>query len=188
MTQQKTRKKICVNSDIQGQIVGRLAKYWILYHLGFWSILFAVEFFRQIIVGFLVGPKASLGDFFANFLREHWLVLSVPIILLPVILRDMLHLTHKVAGPLVRFRNALRQLAAGQPVERIKLRQGDLLMEFQEAFNEFLDSDRLRNDQSLKAGRTSESHSQEDAILDDVAMLDAELHDAKRQSSLTAIH
>ena len=70
MTQKTARKNIFVNRDIQGQIVGRLAKYWILYHLGFWSILFAVEFFRQIIEGFLVGPKASLGDFFAKFSKN----------------------------------------------------------------------------------------------------------------------
>jgi len=42
MTQKVTRKKVFVSRDIQGTILGRLAKYWINYHLGLWCLLFVI--------------------------------------------------------------------------------------------------------------------------------------------------
>jgi len=188
MSQLTKRKRKFVNRNIQGKILGSLAKYWIFYHLGIWCILFTFDLIPHIIAGLLNGTQFVLADFCVKFAREHFLVLTVPIVLFPVIMWDFLQVTHKVAGPLVRFRNALRDLAAGQTVEKIKLRNGDLLVEFQDAFNEFLDSDHVRNNLASNAVTQSESNSQEDAILDCITALEGELHDAESQSCSTAIH
>jgi len=183
MPQQSLRKKLFVNRDIQGKILGRLVKYWIFYHLAIWHVLFVVDFFQQRILGTVEGvPPLGLRELYVNFALAHWGILVISVALFPVIFRDMLRVTHQVAGPLVRFRNALRQLAAGQAVEKIKLRESDLLMEFQDAFNEFLDSERQRHGQPSNPGPKSEPTDLEVAVLDDVTEFAAELHVGARQS------
>ena len=188
MTHQGLRKKLFVNRDIQGKILGRLVKYLIFYHLTIWHVLFAVEFFRHRVVS-VVGdvPPLGLGDLYANFALKNWGMLVISVALFPVIFRDMLHVTHQVAGPLVRFHNALRQLAAGETVEKIKLREGDLLTEFQDAFNAFLDSDRQRHGQPSNPEAKSQSSDLENSVLDEVTEVAAELHDGTRQSLPAAI-
>lgn len=171
-TQKVARTRVCVNRDIQGKIVSRLAKYWILYHLVLWSVLFAVECLRYMISGHLVGSELDDRSLAMRFIEDHWIMLMLPVLMFPVILWDMVQLTHKVAGPLVRFQNALKDMAAGKTVEKISLRKGDLLTEFQNAFNESLKSDRVRNSSTTVV---SASNSLEIAILDDVARLNAEL-------------
>jgi hypothetical protein len=158
MKSQPTRKKVYVNRDIQGKILRRVAKYWIGYHLGLWHVLFLIQFFRYGTSGLTGGPgPMNLWDLYLDVAREQWVLLILPIALFPAILWDMLRLTHQVAGPLVRFRAALRQLAAGEKVEQIKLREGDLLTEFQEAFNEFLASPRMQNEQRPQPAPSAES-------------------------------
>jgi len=48
----------------------------------------------------------------------------------PLILWDMMKVTHRVAGPLVRFGNTLKRLEQGEKVQEVRLRKGDLLVEF----------------------------------------------------------
>lgn len=166
------RTQICVNRDIQGKILQRLARYWILYHIGLWSILFAIDCLRHMVFGHLTGSGPSIGEVSTKFICERWIMLVIPIMLFPAIAWDMLQLTHKVAGPLIRFQNILKQLAHGEPVEKVTLRKEDLLTEFQDAFNEFLDSGFVKN----KSPQTeSDPLSRDQAILDYVNRLDAEL-------------
>ncbi len=188
MTQKTARKKIYVNPEIQGKIVARLAKYWIFYHVGLWLILFANDLVPHLIDGLLNNSWPALGNLCLNFARENVVVLTLPILLFPAILWDITQLTHKVAGPLVRFRNALQQLASGQPVERIKLRKGDLLSDFQDAFNQFLDSDRQRRAPSSKAELKPKSPSQEHAILDDLKQLNVDVREGECQPCAAALH
>ena len=89
----------------------------------------------------------------------------------PIVLWDMLKLTHQIAGPLVRFRNALQKMAIGEPVAKIKLRDGDLLVEFQDAFNEFLDSDHLLVGRPPRSSGESTVDAQESAVLTAVPMM-----------------
>lgn len=146
MKSQPARKNVYVNRDIQGKILRRVAKYWIGYHLGLWHVLFLIQFFRYGTSGLTGGPgPRNLWELYLDVAREQWVLIILPVALFPAILWDMLRLTHQVAGPLVRFRDALKRLAAGEQVESIKLREGDLLSEFQESFNEFLASPRIRN-------------------------------------------
>jgi nitrate/nitrite-specific signal transduction histidine kinase len=53
-------------------------------------------------------------------------------------IRDAIRLAHRVVGPLVRFRAALKAVAAGEPLSLIRLRKGDYLQELKDDFNEML--------------------------------------------------
>ncbi|MBI3866140.1 MAG: hypothetical protein HY290_30035 [Planctomycetia bacterium] len=138
------RTKIFVNRRIQGRILARMAKYWVVYNLVLWHALFLMDFQRQGIPGMTdQGPRMGLLDYYVEFAASHSLLLVLSAALLPIVLWDMLKLSHQIAGPLVRFGNSLRKMTAGEPVSQIQLRPGDLLGDFQEAFNEYLASGRV---------------------------------------------
>jgi hypothetical protein len=184
MTWKSQRKSLFVSRDIQGKLLGRLVKYWILYHLALWTVMFMAELFRSVLVGGPNGaPRLGSGELLVKFAGEHWLFLAMPVVLFPVILGDMLCLTHHVAGPLVRFGTVLRDLAAGRSVERIQLRKGDLLTEFQDVFNEFLDSDRQRKDESFTPSANTEPGPAESDVLESIAGLRSELVAPECQAS-----
>lgn len=176
MPHKALRKRLFVSRDIQGKILWRLVGYWVVYHLVLWHALFLIQLQRHYYMGAVAGiPRASVGELYVRFAQEYWIILAMSAAMFPAVLKNMLHLTHQVAGPLVRFRAVMRKLARGEHVEKIKLRPGDLLTEFQDAFNEFLDSDRMRQFTASETCRQPEASCQEGLVLEDVAALRAEL-------------
>ena len=57
---------------------------------------------------------------------------------IPWIVWDAVRFTNRLVGPLARFRETMRHVTADKPVRRIRLRQGDFLMEMQDDFNALL--------------------------------------------------
>ena len=64
-----------------------------------------------------------------------WVLLLELILVAPFVLWWWVHLTHHVAGPLVRIHEALRYLARGEAAPRIRLRAGDEMHELAELVN-----------------------------------------------------
>lgn len=187
MEPQKLRKKSFVNRELQGKFLSRLAGYWIFYHVVLWHSLFAIDWMRNFLGATVMdGPSRSIGELYAAFADSHRVMLFLMVASLPIVLRDMVRLTHQVAGPLVRFRNALRQLADGREVEKIKLRDGDLLTEFQGSFNEFLASERRKKGWPTDNPERSDVTDLEIQCLDEVVNLQAELSTTDRNTAAPA--
>ena len=49
---------------------------------------------------------------------------------------DAIRFAHRLVGPLYRFRKTMQAIAAGEQVAPVQLRKGDLLVGFQDDFNE----------------------------------------------------
>ena len=60
-------------------------------------------------------------------------------LVVPFFAWDAMRLTHRVVGPLNRFRRAMREIAAGESVRLVRLREGDELDDMQRDFNAMLD-------------------------------------------------
>jgi hypothetical protein len=133
------RKKIFVSRVIQGRIVARVAAYWVMYHFVLWHALFAYHYVADRLSSDALAGR-SFQAIYGEFVDQYQPLLFCALAMLPVFLVDLVHITHKIAGPLVRFQRALRAMCAGEPVERIKLRKGDLLIELEDAFNEYIDA------------------------------------------------
>ena len=86
------------------------------------------------------GQVRPFNEVYGQFTREHFSVILCALAILPLVIWDVLKMTHRIAGPLVRFQNCLRLLIAGTPVREVKLRKDDLLIELQQVFNEYLAS------------------------------------------------
>lgn len=167
------RTRIFVNRQVQGRILLRITKYWLFYNVALWHGLVLVDFHRYGIPAILNGSPLNVFHFYCQFAASHALLLVLSAGLFPFILWDMMKLTHQIAGPLVRFGNSLRKMTNGEPVSKVQLREGDLLGEFQDAFNEFLASGRLIvGDQPTTA---ASSASPEETVLNAATQLKADL-------------
>jgi hypothetical protein len=147
------RKQVYVSKEIQGQIVSKLAIYWATYHLALWHAMFLFHYFLyrgQLLANPDLAPVPFPIQYF-QFLTQHYTMLVCAMAVFPLILWDMVKMTHRVAGPLVRFTNSLKQLERGEKVKEIRLRDGDLLCEFQDAFNSYLKKCNLLEQDELSA-------------------------------------
>ena len=136
------RKQIFVSRKIQGRIVARLATYWVVYHLVLLHAMFLYHYLLyrgQLLADSLMAP-VPFYELYGGFLSQNFSLMLCAAAVFPLILWDMMKLTHRVAGPLVRFMSTLKQLEGGEKVRPVLLREGDLLVELQDAFNSYLES------------------------------------------------
>lgn len=132
------RKKTYVNRRVQGRIIGRVAAYWILYHVVLWHGLFVYRYAQHRIAVAAGDPAVPFRGLYAQFCAEYTPLLVCALLILPLFLIDFVRMTHRVVGPLVRVRNALQELMAGGRVPKVEFRKGDLISEFESEFNDFL--------------------------------------------------
>ena len=130
----RLRKQLFVSGRIQGRLTTWLVSFWIIHQLVLWHTLFAYQYVQQRLSG--AGDTHSLADLYGEFLGQYYTLMICSLALLPVFCLDLIRLTHRVAGPLVRIQRALREMARGEPVRPIHLRKGDLLDDLVEALNE----------------------------------------------------
>jgi hypothetical protein len=121
------RHYVFVDPKVQGALVTRAASYWLLclvtvgLMLLCWRIaagpsdLFFSQF-RQVLVFY--GPAAIASLF-----------------LLPLVVLDVIRLSNRFSGPMVRLRRAMRALARGEHVQPIEFREADFWQEFAAEFN-----------------------------------------------------
>jgi sensor histidine kinase YesM len=135
------RKKVWVDR-FQTRLTLRIAGYLAVFLFVFTNFLFAWKMWDE-------GPIDPWGQF-VDTLRSNLHVFVLLVILVPVIAWDSIRFTHKLVGPLVRFRNTMQDVAAGEPVHPIKLREGDYLTEMRDDFNVMLEELQKRGVPVLK--------------------------------------
>ena len=134
------RKKLFVNRGIQGAMSLRFGFYWVIYHLCLWHGAFMYFFIRSRLAQ-LTGsdkPMLPLNELYGFFLTEYLPITVAATLLLPIVIYELIRQTHRIAGPLVRFSNAMQDMMAGKVIQPVKLREGDMLTDFEKLFNEFV--------------------------------------------------
>ncbi len=133
------RKKLFVNAGIQGTLSLRFCAYWAVYHLSLWHAAFIYFFIRERL-GQLTGQSQmrSIDQLYTHFLSEYAPLTAGACLMLPIVIHELVRQTHRVAGPMVRFSSTMRDMIAGKDVQPIKLRDGDLMKDFEKLFNEFI--------------------------------------------------
>lgn len=128
------RQQSYVNRSLQGQLLRRLATYGLVYFLWLWHGLFLLDMLNP--------PQAwesqSFGQCYLNYCRENVRLAICAALILPWFFWDALKLSHRIAGPLERFRVSLEHLTKGESVDPVTLRRDDLLVDYQHAFNRYL--------------------------------------------------
>lgn len=121
------RKHIFIDAKVQGALVLRVAIYWVF-------CLLAVSL---MLLGWriLTGPARMFYTHFDDMWFFYGSALVASLLLLPLVLVDIVRLSNRFAGPLVRLRRSMRALARGEEVQPIHFRGSDFWQEFADEFN-----------------------------------------------------
>lgn len=124
------RKKYFVDRQVQGALVCRTVAYVSL-------VLMLVSLLSALCVTVMEGPLSGsqLAERMWSKLGPAWVA---SILLIPIVVIDCIRLSNRFAGPMLRLRRAMKDLAAGKDVAMIKLRKGDFWYDFAEDFNGML--------------------------------------------------
>lgn len=173
----KARKKLYVSRRIQGGMLAKLALYWGVYHFVLWHAMFMYRYmqYRADVLG--GAAHVSFAELYSTFAAQHYSMVLCAVGVFPIVLWDMVKITHRIAGPLVRFQNTLREMAKGVRPRPIKLRRGDLLVELQDAFNEYVTSLEAKASKNESEGAaTSHGPSDERQVVADLEAIQSDLN------------
>lgn len=125
------RKKVWIDS-FQTRLAWRIVLYLALLP----PVLLNLLFIWKLLSEGVHDP----GEQLLALLRQFAPVGVCLLIVVPVMAWDAIRFSHRLVGPLVRFRRAVQDIACGEAVRPIKLREGDYLGEFRDDFNRMLES------------------------------------------------
>jgi nitrogen fixation/metabolism regulation signal transduction histidine kinase len=121
------RKRIFVDSAVQGALIRNVVTHWLVFLVTLAVILGAVQFFQN--------PVATADEQLAQFPRRHGLTFVILLLLLPTFLWDTVRLSNRFAGPVLRLRRMMQQLAEGKDPGELRFREGDFWSELGDHFN-----------------------------------------------------
>lgn len=147
------RRKFYVDSDVQSALLRQLVVNWMVVFGVIASVLLTVASYQA---GFTLGFSGAL----AAIWHDNAVLLVTLVALAPFVVYESIKLSHRFAGPMVRFRNDLQRLGNGENVGPLQFREGDFWQDIADSFN----SVRQRIEQLEQ--RESENRT------DDVAMVD----------------
>jgi hypothetical protein len=121
------RKRIFVDSAVQGALIRNVLTHWVVFLITLAVILGAVQFFQN--------PMATADEQLLMFPRRHALTFVILVLMLPTFLWDTVRLSNRFAGPILRLRRMMQELAAGKDPGELRFREGDFWSELGEHFN-----------------------------------------------------
>src|SRR3989304_8805663 len=131
-----TRKHFFINKKLQLKYIILTMSLLVLFTL----ILLSVIIAPYVIALFSDIPLSRQNEAAAFLLTLHnnsiWVGTSLTILLFGIL---SIFITHKIAGPLVRFERLAESISDGNMTIRVKLRKGDDLHELAEDFNQMAD-------------------------------------------------
>jgi hypothetical protein len=121
------RRQLLVHREVQIKLMMRIFVYWALFMLT--TSAFVYAWFARMT------PHRTALATWNDLLFQYGPVALMTFILVPILMCDMLRLSNRFLGPMVRLQRQLRRLAEGQPAEAVYFREGDLWNDFADDFN-----------------------------------------------------
>lgn len=121
------RSRLFVDAKLQGTLLLRVVIYWICCMVTATGVIFVWSISNT--------QPVPLAEKVGALWRQFAPGLIVTFAVLPLAVHDIIKLSNRFVGPIVRFRNALNRLAKGEHVEPIHFRKGDYWHDLTEAFN-----------------------------------------------------
>ena len=124
------RKQLFVDPKVQGALVVRALMYWV-------ACLVTVSL-MLLCWRIVTGPARPLLLHFDDMWFFYGPAIIASLLLLPMVIADIIRLSNRFAGPMLRLRRSMRALARGEHVDPIEFRDGDFWQDFAEEFNQVL--------------------------------------------------
>ena len=159
MSKKSMRSKHFVDPKVQGLLLRRATRYWFLSL----SLVASLTILGWIFITPGIGPLVSSPAQLTAMLSGFGVAVGVAVLLLPVALFDLIRVSNRFAGPMVRLHRAMREAARGEKVAPVRFRDGDFWQEFADAFNDL--NARLERLETGEADRTGDVELTDDAPL-----------------------
>ncbi|MDZ7617027.1 MAG: hypothetical protein U1E05_08485 [Patescibacteria group bacterium] len=124
------RKQLFVDPKVQGALVIRAVVYWVACIVTISLMLLCWRI--------LTGPARPLFTHFDDMWFFYGPAIIASLLLLPMVVADIIRLSNRFAGPMLRLRRSMRALARGEHVSPIEFRDSDFWQDFAEEFNQLL--------------------------------------------------
>ncbi len=124
------RRRLFVDPQVQGALILRVVLYWVLCLVTITLMLLCWRI--------LTGPARLFYTHFDDMWFHYGPAMIASCIMLPLLVVDIVRLSNRFVGPLVRLRRAMRALARGEHVAPVSFREGDFWLEFAQEFNAVL--------------------------------------------------
>ena len=122
------RKRLFVDPKVQGALVMRVVVYWVVCLITMALMLLC----WRIVVS---GPARLPHTHFNEMWFFYGPAVIASFILLPLVIVDIIRLSNRFAGPMLRLRRGMRELVRGEHVAPIRFRDGDFWQDFADEFN-----------------------------------------------------
>lgn len=117
MSKKQLRRRIFIDRPIQLAVLLRTALYWMMCTMA-----------QVLMVLFFGVVASSQNDFPSLHPQVMWhlqITLLASVALLPILLWDVLKLSHRWVGPIFRMRAALKALSRGESIDELRFRGRD---------------------------------------------------------------
>jgi hypothetical protein len=117
MKPQQQRWQIFIDRRVQGVLV--------LHTLAYWAVCLLMQ---QLVVFLFVLATSSSDSVHINGTRVLWHIqvsIMASLAIMPLIVLDIVKLSHRWVGPIFRLRTSLHALSLGEPVPPVRFREGD---------------------------------------------------------------
>ena len=124
----RPRKKFFIDGPVQGSLVKRIILHWSTFFTLVALSIFAVEWFFG-------GIQLTLAEQLATIWTKYAFFFLMMLAILPTFIYDTIKLSHRFAGPIMRLKGSLNQMANGETVAPMHFREGDFWRELSDDFN-----------------------------------------------------
>jgi hypothetical protein len=102
---------------------------------GYWLFFVATIAIMLTLWEALARPPESLAELLSAVVQRYLPAMVTSLVVLPLVMIDVLRLSHRFVGPVLRIRQGLQELAAGKRPGRIKFRENDFWPDMAAEFN-----------------------------------------------------
>jgi hypothetical protein len=130
-TKKHARRRIFVDPKVQGALVLRVAFYWVVSLITITLMLLCWRI--------LTGPPQMFSTHAGFMWAQYGPALIASFVIVPLVMIDIIRMSNRLVGPILRLRRSMRALATGEEVRPIHFREGDFWKEFADEFNSVVD-------------------------------------------------
>jgi len=122
------RNVVWIDSHVQGALVGRVILYW-----------FGIVIYFGLSMGILQwmeNPELTALQNLIGLFDQLWPCFVTLVLLLPLVVFDMVRLSHRFVGPIYRLRNHLKLVADNPKCHPLNFRDDDYWQQLADPINE----------------------------------------------------
>jgi hypothetical protein len=125
------RSKAYVDKSVQYALAKRVVLHWVLFVFAAVAITSVLQFLTE-------NPFQSWSELARSVINRYGLFLLVLFVMVPAFVWDTVKLSHRFAGPMLRFRVAVSDLADGRKCKPIEFRTNDFWGDLAADFNRII--------------------------------------------------